>query len=90
MNHAENYSFPNSKQVMLSIVNSGLSLLWEFGEGRGKSLLAQEWNDGNQAGIAPKYWHFCHFRITMNSCFSDILVQSMKSHQINCIFMAKG
>lgn len=42
MNHAENYSFPKSKQVMLSIVNSGLSLLWVFGDSKGKSVLAQE------------------------------------------------
>lgn len=42
MNHAENYSFPKSKQVMLSIVNSGLSLLWVSGHSRGKSVLAQE------------------------------------------------
>lgn len=40
MNHAENYSFPNSKQVMLSIVNSGL--WWVFGESRGKYPLSQE------------------------------------------------
>lgn len=99
MNHAENYSFPNSKQVMLSIVNSDLcqaapspSLPWVFGQSRGKSVGAQEENDGNWAGIAPKHWHCCHshIRITTNSCFSDILVPSIKSHQINCISMAKS